>query len=75
MTEKRDKLNFWDTTGSIMWFLMDGFWMMQWYWAAHLLIVPTLLANLITFRFIRFTTSQVFLTAAMNSWLLTNVLC
>ena len=62
-----------ETIGSILWFLMDGFWMLNQALPAKAMIFPTLAVNLYVFRYTRRSFSQYAVAAAMNSWLLMNI--
>jgi hypothetical protein len=62
-----------ETIGSVLWFLMDGFWMLNLASAAKGMILPTLVVNLLVFRYAKRSLSQYSVVAAMNSWLLMNI--
>jgi hypothetical protein len=62
-----------ETIGSVLWFLMDGFWMLNLAYAAKVMIWPTLAVNLFVFRYTRRSFSQFCVVGAMNSWLLMNI--
>ena len=71
--ELQEKLVLVETAGSVLWFAMDGFWMLNVGGAAKAMVMPTLAMNLLVFRYTRRTLSQVAVVAAMNSWLLMNI--
>ena len=62
-----------ETIGSVLWFIMDGLWMLNAAVGAKAMIVPTVLVNLFVFRYTRRSVSQFSVVAAMNAWLLMNV--
>lgn len=62
-----------ETVGSVLWFLMDGFWMLNLAVAAKAMVLPTLVVNLLVFRYAKRSLSQYSVVAAMNSWLLMNI--
>ncbi|HXV26839.1 MAG TPA: hypothetical protein VD862_02350 [Candidatus Paceibacterota bacterium] len=72
MDEQSRKLAFWETVGSVLWFLMDACWMLEWSGAARLLIAPTVVPNLWAFRYTERSPAALAITAAMNSWLAMN---
>ena len=63
-----------ETSGSILWFLMDAFWMLEWELGAILLVLPTAITNLWIFRHTEKSVPQMSITAAMNCWVLMNSL-
>jgi hypothetical protein len=67
------KLALTETLGSVLWFLMDGFWMLSLAAAAKWMIFPTIAVNLFVFRYTRPVFSQLAVVAAMNSWLAMNI--
>ena len=71
--DQQDKLVIVETTGSVLWFIMDGFWMLNQTLLAKAMVLPTLLLNLLVFRYTRRSFSQYSVVAAMNSWLLMNI--
>lgn len=71
--DQQSKLLLVETVGSVLWFLMDGFWMLNQAFAAKLMIVPTLAVNLLVFRYTQRSFSHFAVSAAMNSWLLMNI--
>ena len=62
-----------ETVGSVLWFIMDGFWMLNQALPAKLMVLPTLAVNVSVFRYTRHSFSQFSVVAAMNSWLLMNI--
>jgi hypothetical protein len=62
-----------ETVGSVLWFLMDGLWMLNQPTYAKAMVAPTLAVNLFVFRYTRRSFSQISVVAAMNAWLLMNV--
>ena len=72
MDEQSRRLALWETVGSVIWFLMDGCWMRGWGTLATVLILPTLLPNLMAFRYTERRPAPLAITAAMNSWLVMN---
>ena len=70
---EREKLVLVETVGSVLWFLMDGFWMLNQAGAAKLMVLPTLVVNLIAFRYTPRSLSQYAVVAAMNAWLVMNI--
>jgi hypothetical protein len=73
MENQQEKLVLVETVGSVLWFFMDGFWMLNQALAAKAMILPTLAVNLLVFRFTRQSLSQFSVVAAMNSWLAMNI--
>ena len=71
--DQRDKLVLTETIGSVLWFVMDGMWMLNQSVPAKIMVVPTLAMNLYVFRFTRRSFSQISVVAAMNSWLIMNI--
>ena len=71
--EQQDKLVLVETIGSVLWFIMDGFWMLNQAFAAKAMVIPTFVVNLLVFRYTKRSFSQYSVVAAMNSWLLMNV--
>src|SRR3712207_1971610 len=69
-----DRLAMVETIGSVLWFFMDGFWMLSLPFAAKSMVAPTLAVNLLVFRYTRRSLSQFAIASAMNSWLLMNIL-
>ena len=63
-----------ESAGSVLWFLMDGFWLLELEWPTYLLLVPTVAAHLISFAFTRRTAADLTVTASLNSWVLMNAL-
>src|SRR5215218_3331684 len=48
--EQQDKLVLVETIGSVLWFIMDGFWMLNQAFAAKAMVIPTFVVNLLVFR-------------------------
>jgi hypothetical protein len=71
--DDREKLVLTETIGSVLWFVMDGFWMLNAPLLAKTMILPTLLVNLLVFRYTKQSFSPFSVVAAMNSWLLMNI--
>jgi hypothetical protein len=74
VTDQRDNLALTETIGSVLWFVMDGFWMLNQALPAKAMVLPTLAVNLFVFRFTKRTFGQMAVVAAMNSWLVMNIL-
>ena len=72
--DRRDQLALTETIGSVLWFVMDGFWMLNLALPARLMVLPTLAVNLWVFRYTKRSLGQVCVVAAMNSWLVMNIL-
>jgi hypothetical protein len=72
MTDQRHKLALTETVGSVLWFVMDGFWLLDQALPAKAMVLPTLAINLLIFRFTPRSFSQMSVAAAMNSWLIMN---
>lgn len=73
MQKQDDRLDFWDTVGSVLWFFMDASWMLELDTLAMVMIIPTSLVNLYSFRYTRRTLPAFAITGAMNSWLAMNI--
>jgi hypothetical protein len=71
--DDREKLILTETIGSVLWFVMDGFWMLNAVLPAKAMILPALLVNLFVFRYTSRSLSQFSVVAAMNAWLLMNI--
>lgn len=71
---RRDKLALTETIGSVLWFVMDGLWMLNQPLPAKAMVLPTLAVNLFVFRYTKRSFSQMAVVAAMNSWLIMNIL-
>jgi len=67
-----EKLAFWETTGSVLWFSMDASWMLEASTLALVLIAPTLLSNLASLRYIPARRERL-VTWAMLCWLAMNI--
>lgn len=63
----------WETVGSVLWFLMDACWMLDWKLAASALVIPCVTANLMVFPYTPRLPAILAVTAAMNCWLAMNV--
>ena len=63
-----------ETFGSVLWFLMDGFWMLNLALPAKAMVLPTLVVNFLVFRYTSRSFSAYAVVAAMNSWLVMNIL-
>ena len=70
---EQDKLVLVETVGSVLWFIMDGFWMLNQALPAKAIALPALLVNLLVFRYTKHSLSQFSVVAAMNSWLVMNI--
>ena len=68
-----EKLVLVETIGSVLWFLMDGFWMLNQALPAKAMVLPTLGVNLWVFRYTKRSFTQYAVVAAMNSWLFMNI--
>ena len=66
------RLSFWETTGSVLWFAMDSFWMLEVNALALGLILPTVLTNLVALRYGKGREEKL-VTWALLSWLAMNV--
>ena len=73
MILEQEKLALTETIGSVLWFMMDGFWMLNQPLPAKAMIAPTVLVNLFVFRYVKRSFAQVAVVAAMNAWLAMNV--
>ena len=73
VADQRDKLALTETIGSVLWFVMDGFWMLNQTLPAKSMVLPTLAVNLFVFRFTKRSFGQMSVVAAMNSWLIMNI--
>ena len=73
MMDHRDKQILVETIGSVLWFLMDGFWMLNQPLPAKAMVWPTLAVNLFVFRYTKWSFGQIAIVAAMNCWLAMNV--
>lgn len=62
-----------ETIGSVLWFVMDGLWMLNLALPAKSMVWPTLAVNLFVFRYTKRSLSQISVVAAMNAWLLMNI--
>lgn len=71
--ELQEHLVLTETIGSVLWFIMDGFWMLNYGLPAKAMIVPTLAVNLLVFRYTTRSFGQTAVVGAMNSWLLMNI--
>ena len=71
--DQRDKLVLVETIGSVLWFMMDGLWMLNQALGAKAMVLPTLAVNLFVFRYTKHSFSQISIVAAMNSWLIMNI--
>jgi hypothetical protein len=63
-----------ETAGSVAWFAMDASWMLNVRPLAAALAVPTVLLNLLVFRFVARTWASWLVAGAMASWSCMNVL-
>ena len=70
---QQEKLVLVETIGSVLWFVMDGLWMLNQAVPAKAMILPTLVVNLLVFRYTKHSFSQFAVVAAMNAWLLMNI--
>jgi hypothetical protein len=73
IADLQQKQMLFETIGSVLWFFMDGCWMLNQAFAAKAMILPTLVVNLWVFRFARQSFSQFSVVAAMNAWLAMNI--
>ena len=71
--QQQNRLALVETLGSVLWFIMDGFWMLSQTLPAKGMVAPTLAVNLLVFRYTERSFSQYCVVAAMNSWLLMNI--
>ena len=71
--QQQDRLVLTETAGSVLWFVMDGLWMLSQPVSAKAMVLPTLAVNLLVFRYTKRSFSQIAVVAAMNSWLLMNI--
>ena len=70
---QHERLVLTETIGSVLWFLMDGFWMLALSGPAKAMVLPTLAVNLFVFRYTKRSFSQIAVVSAMNCWLLMNI--
>ena len=71
---REGRLAFYETIGSVFWFLMDGAWLLEWQLAAFLMVVPAAVFNLLIFRYTPRSYNDMAITGAMNAWLAMNAL-
>jgi hypothetical protein len=71
--ESQEQLVLTETIGSVLWFIMDGFWMLNYPLPAKAMAFPTLVVNLLVFRYTKRSFGQIAVVGAMNSWLLMNI--
>jgi hypothetical protein len=62
-----------ETAASVLWFVMDGCWMMGLATAARALALPALATQLYAFRYTERALEALAVTASVNCWLLMNV--
>jgi hypothetical protein len=62
-----------ETVGSVLWFVMDGLWMLNQAALAKGMVLPTLALNLFVFRYTKRSFNQFSVVGAMNAWLLMNI--
>ena len=67
------KLEMWETFGSVLWFLLDGAWMLDWRLGVTLLVAPAIFCNLLTIIYVEKLNGSLLAVLAVNSWLLMNV--
>ena len=72
--DRDDKLAEWEVIGSILWFTLDGFWLFELKECVYVFVIPTVLANLMVFRYTKKSVPQMSITAAMAAWVLMNTL-
>ena len=65
--EKEEKLAAWEMLGSLLWFFMDALWLFESQWGVYIIVLPTVLANLMVFRYTEKSAPHLSITAAMNS--------
>ena len=70
---QQDKLMLVETAGSVLWFIMDGFWMLNQALPAKAMVLPALAVNLFVFRYTKRSFSHFSVVAAMNCWLVMNI--
>ena len=63
-----------ETAGSLLWFLMDGCWMLGLGGPARALALPTLVAHALAFRYTERSAVELAVTGSVNCWVLMNVL-
>jgi hypothetical protein len=73
VADQGEKVLLTETIGSVLWFVMDGLWMLNHALPAKAMVLPTLAVNLWVFRFTTRSFSHMAVVAAMNSWLLMNI--
>jgi hypothetical protein len=73
IVDQQEKVVLVETIGSVLWFIMDGFWMLNQALPAKAMVLPTLAVNLLVFRYTKRSFSQYSIVGAMNSWLLMNI--
>jgi hypothetical protein len=73
MMDQRDKQIVVETAGSVLWFFMDGFWMLSQPVPAKAMVWPALAVNLFVFRYTKRSFGQIAVVAAMNCWLVMNI--
>jgi hypothetical protein len=62
-----------ETVGSVLWFVMDGLWMLNQALPAKAMAAPTLAVNLLVFRYTKRSFSHFAVACAMNCWLVMNI--
>lgn len=67
------KLELFELLGSVLWLLLDGFWMLEWSMLVAILMIPTILCNLTTLVFVERVSSSIIAVLVVNAWLLMNV--
>lgn len=63
-----------ETAGSVAWFAMDTCWMLGSARGSAALAIPTVILNLLIFRWVARTWADILVTGAMASWACMNVL-
>lgn len=71
--DQHQKLMLVETIGSVLWFIMDGFWMLNQALPAKAMVLPALAVNLFVFRYTKASFTHISVVAAMNSWLVMNI--
>lgn len=67
------KLELFESLGSVLWLLLDGFWMLEWSTPVAVLVIPTILCNLTTLAYVERANNSRVAVLIVNAWLLMNV--
>ena len=73
MSNRARKLEFFETWGTFLWFLMDAAWMFQLESLSYTIIPLAVMCNLAIFLYIGKSAPYFIVTAAVNFWLFMNI--